>query len=238
MGLNLTSPILKDIRVRRAIAHSIDREGIIKNILRGSATLATGVLPPSHWAYAPDVRAYPYDPGAAKRLLKQANYPLPLHLSYKTSQNELARRVAEAIQHQLSAVGIEVDLRTYEWGTFYADIKSGNFQLYTLSWVGVNDPDFYFNLFHSESFPPAGANRGRYRSPGIDRLLEDGRQTTDTERRAKIYRLVQRQIAEDLPYVSLWHPKNIVVRKRNLEGFVLYPGGDLISLKSIRRVSP
>lgn len=237
MGLNLTSPILSDLRVRRAIAHAIDREGIIKNLLRGEARVATGVLPPGHWAYEPDVRAYPYDPSAAKRILKEAHFRLPIRLSYKTSQNELARRIAEAIQHQLSEVGIEVDLRTFEWGTFYDDIKSGNFQLYTLSWVGVNDPDIYFNLFHSESVPPAGANRGRYRNPEVDRLLEKGRQTVDTEARAKIYRLVQKRIAEDLPYVSLWHTKNIVVRKRNLVGFVLYPGGDLISLKSVERVS-
>jgi peptide/nickel transport system substrate-binding protein len=236
MGFNLSDPILKDLRVRRAIAHGIDREGILKSILRGTATLSTGVLSPGHWAYEPEVRLYPYSPKEAKRLLAEAGYPLPLRLSYKTSQNELARRVAEAIQQQLSEAGIRIDLRTYEWGTFYADIKSGNFQLYTLSWVGVNDPNIYYTLFHSESLPPAGANRGRYIDPLIDRWLEEGRRTQDRSLRAEIYRKVQKRIAEELPYVSLWHPKNIVVRKRELEGFVLFPGGDLISLKQVRRV--
>jgi peptide/nickel transport system substrate-binding protein len=237
MGFNLADPILKDLRVRRAIAMAIDREGIIKNILRGTAEPATGLLPPGHWAYDPDVRSYPYAPREAKRLLSEAGYRLPLRLSFKTSQNELARRIAEAIQHQLAGAGIEIDLRTYEWGTFYADIKAGNFQLYTLSWVGVNDPDLYYMTCHSESLPPAGANRGRYIDPEMDRWLIEGRKTLDRNRRARIYAEVQKRAAERLPYVSLWYTKNIVVMKRNIKGFLLYPGGDLISLKRVYRAA-
>jgi len=236
LGLNLTHPALGNIRVRKAIAYGINREGIIRDILRGSAQRATGVLPPDHWAYEGDLQTFPYDPVRAKQLLKESGFPLPLRLSYKTSQNELARRIAEAIQQQLSEIGIQVELRSYEWATFYDDIKSGRFQLYTLSWVGVNEPDILFGLFHSESISPAGLNRGRYRNPRTDRWLEEGRSTTDPAMRAKAYRAVQKQIADDLPYVSLWHPKNVVILKRNLKGFILYPGGDLISLKNVRRV--
>ena len=238
MGFNLADPILKDLRVRRAIAMAIDRDGIIKNILRGTAEPATGLLPPAHWAYDPDVRRYPYSPREAKRLLSEAGYRLPLRLSFKTSQNELARRIAEAIQQQLAEVGIEIDLRTYEWGTFYADIKAGNFQLYTLSWVGVNDPDLYYMTFHSQSLPPTGANRGRYVDSEMDRLLTEGRKTLDQNRRARIYAEVQRRAAERLPYVSLWYTKNVVVMKRDIKGFLLYPGGDLISLKQVYRAAP
>ena len=75
----------------------------------------------------------------------------------------------------MSRVGIELEIRTYEWGTFYEDIKQGNFHLYSLAWVGVTDPDIYYNLFHSVSVPPNGDNRGRYNNPAIDALLEKGR---------------------------------------------------------------
>jgi peptide/nickel transport system substrate-binding protein len=128
-------------------------------------------------------------------------------------------------------VGIEIELRSYEWGTFFSDIKSGNFHLYSLAWVGIEDPDIYHQIFHSSSVPPNGDNRGRYRNSDVDRLLEQGRVTLDRSERQVIYRDVQRLLAEDLPYVPLWWWKNVIVKQPGLRGFVAYPDGELISLK-------
>lgn len=236
LGFNLADPILKDLRVRRAIAHAIDRPGIVKNILRDTATLASGLLPPYHWASQSDLPQYHYAPEESRRLLKATGIPLPIRLSFKTSQDAVARRVAEAMQHQLAQVGIDLDLRTYEWGTFYADIKSGRFQLYTLRWIGITDPDIYHRIFHSDSLPPNGANRGRYINREVDRLLLEGRTALDRSKRRRIYHRVQQILAEELPYVSLWYNHNVVIIKRNIEGFVLYPAGDLTSLKAAARI--
>jgi peptide/nickel transport system substrate-binding protein len=240
LGFNLRDPVLKVRAVREAIARAIDRDAIIDSIYRGQARPATGLLPPGHWAYNPDVPTYPYDPDRARALLDQAGFPDPegpeprFSLSYKTSQNELTRRIGEVLQEQLARVGIAVRVRSYEWGTFYADIKRGNFQLYTLSWVGVTDPDIYHYVFHSASVPPDGANRGRYANPEVDALLERGRVETDPEVRKGIYAQVQRIVARDLPYVSLWHPDAVLVRDRRLTGFVLTPTGDYSSLAQAR----
>ncbi|MEK7783227.1 MAG: ABC transporter substrate-binding protein, partial [Candidatus Binatota bacterium] len=165
--------------------------------------------------------------------------PLPrFKLSYKTTTLDLSRRIAEAFQEQLKLVGIDLEVRTYEWGTFYGDIKKGNFHLYSLSWVGVIDPNIYFNLFHSQSIPPSGNNRGRYRNPEIDRLVESGRKSLSVEERKRIYSRVQKILALGLPAIPLWWMKNVVVMKRNIEGFVPYPDGDLISLKNVSLTPP
>lgn len=241
VGLNLIDPILRDRRVRQALAYALDRATIIAAILNGLAQPANGFLPPGHWAEARPITAYPYDPARARRLLDEAGYPDPdgpgprprFTLLFKTSQNEQSRRVAEVLQQQWREVGVGVEIRQYEWGTFYADIKAGNFQLYTLQWVGIADPDFYHDVFHSASVPPNGANRGRYANPEVDRLTEEGRRTLDPARRATLYRRVQQILADDLPMIPLWHPDNIVVMRRQVQGFRLFPSGDFLSLKEV-----
>ncbi|MDH4228605.1 MAG: ABC transporter substrate-binding protein [Nitrospirota bacterium] len=244
LGFNLTDPLLSRLLVRQAIALAIDRQSIVDSLYRNQATLATGLLTPEHWAYAADVETWNHDPERARKLLDAAGFPDPpgpeprFRLAYKTSQNELTRRIGEVLQQQLAEVGIAVSVRSYEWGTFYGDIKSGNFQLYTLSWVGIADPDMYYFAFHSTSAPPEGANRGRYVNPEVDRLVEAGRLATNRDERAVIYRDVQRILARDLPYVSLWHPQVVVVRDRRLSGFELTPRGDYDSLARTRFIVP
>jgi peptide/nickel transport system substrate-binding protein len=241
IGMNLEHPILARREVRRALGHAIDREAIVRHILKGLAVPATGLLSPRHWAYEAEVAQYSYDPEAAKRLLDQAGFPDPdgdgplprFKLSYKTTNVDLRKRIAETLKDQLARAGIELEVRGYEWGTFYGDIKKGNFHLYSLDWVGVLDPDIYHQLFHSESVPPNGNNRGRYRNPALDDLLEQGRRAGTIEERRRIYGRVQQVLADDLPYVPLWWWKNTVVMKPSVRGFVPYPDGDLFSLRNV-----
>lgn len=240
LGFNLRDPILQNKLVRQAIAYAIDREEITAYIFRGLAKTTRGLLPPSHWAYTDKVSYYPYDPERSKRLLDEAGFPerpgpAPrFKLVHKTSQNELARRVTEVLQRQLGQVGIELEIRSYEWGTFYSDIKSGNFQTFTLDRVGVSDPDIYYQLFHSKSVPPAGANRGRYQNGRLDQLTEAGRITLDRDRRKELYEEVQQIVSDELPYISLWHKENIAVVKREVEGYRLYLNGDFYALREAR----
>lgn len=239
IGFNLNDPILKNLKVRQAIAHAIDRDGICKYILKGLAKKTDGILTNYNWAYEPDLKNYNYNPELSKKLLDEAGFPvhsetgIRFKLTFKTSQNELRKRIAEVFQEQLRKVGIEMEIRTYEWGTFFSDIKSGNFQVFSLTWVGVSDPDIFHYMFHSSSLPPDGANRVRYSNPEIDSLLEHGRKTLSQEKRKEIYNKIQKTISDELPYISLWHSVNVAVMKKNVEGFVLYPDEDMVSLKSV-----
>ncbi|HEX9444486.1 MAG TPA: ABC transporter substrate-binding protein, partial [Candidatus Binatia bacterium] len=241
IGVNLEHPILKRREVREAIACAIDRDAIIHNILKDLALPATGLLAPGHWAYEPAVARSSYDPEKAKRLLDRAGFPDPdgdgplprFKLSFKTTNLDLRKRIAEALKDQLARVGIELEVRTFEWGTFYSDVKKGSFHLYSLEWVGVIDPDIYYNLFHSTSVPPDGNNRGRYRNPELDKILERGRRTLDVAERRRLYGEAQRILSYDLPYIPLWWWRNVVVMQPGVRDFELYPDGRLTSLKKV-----
>jgi len=242
LGMNFNHPALSDRRVRRAIAHALDLDIIAEHLLGGAAQRASGLLPPQHWAYYGDVPRYDHDPARAIALLDEAGYhdpdgdgPQPrLRLSYKTTTQELRRRIAEALAAQLGHIGIELDVRTYEWGTFFADIRSGNFDLYTLEWVGIVDPDIFRQVFHSAMMPPTGNNRGRYSDAEMDRLTQAGLTALDPSERREIYARVQEHAARELPYVSLWWPERVIVATKRLEEFTPHPGGTLLGLASAR----
>jgi peptide/nickel transport system substrate-binding protein len=241
IGFNLKDPILAKRAVREAIAHAVDRRSIIHYLLRDTAHRATGLLSRLNWAYNPEVPTYNYDPARSRALLDEAGYPDPdgdgpaprFTLTFKTSQDELRKRIAAALQQQLKEVGIEIRIRSYEWGTFYGDIKAGNFQLYTLSWVGITEPDIYYYIFYSKNVPPYGANRGHYDNEEVDTLLSNARVELNLETRRRDYAKVQAILAYDLPYVSLWHYDNVAVMQKNVRGFVLDPSGGLFSLKNV-----
>jgi peptide/nickel transport system substrate-binding protein len=239
MGLNLEHPAIKDARVREAIAYALDRQAIVDTLLAGRGNLAAALLPPGHWARPTLDAGRTHDPVRARRLLDEAGYPEAedgaprLVLSYKTSTNRLRRQIGEVLAAQLADVGIELEVRSLEWGTFYSDVKAGNFHTYTLKWVGLFDPDIFFFVFHSDSVPPDGANRGRYRNGSIDRRIEASRTELDPARRRALYGEIERELGRDLPYVFLWHEDDIAVMSSRLEGFVLEPGGGLRGLTRV-----
>jgi peptide/nickel transport system substrate-binding protein len=241
LGFNLRDTVLSDHRVRRAIAFAIDREAIVRTLWKGHADLADSILAPAFWAHADGIPPVRHDPFAAMRLLDEAGYrdpdgdgPKPrFRLTYKTSQNELRRQIATVIQEQLRKVGIAVEVQSFEWGTFFSDIKEGNFQLYALTWVGILDPDIYHYAFHSGQFPPRGANRGGYRNPEVDRLVEEARREPSREKRKGLYKKVQVLLARDLPVFPLWINRNILVRDRRLSGFVITPDENYTSVKEM-----
>jgi len=235
LGINLHDPALADVRVRQAIACAIDRKPIIDHLLAGQALAATGLLPPDHWAYRSPTELPTYDPARARRLLaaaRGADAP-PLRLEYKSSTDETARLIAQVIAQQLTRVGIELTLQSFEWGTFYGDIKAGRFQLYCLTWTGVVEPDLYYYILDSHAVPPAGANRNRYINPVVDRLLEEARTTLDEGRRRTLYGEVQEIAAHDLPYIPLWHPRHFAVVNRRVHNFRLTPNIDFARLATV-----
>ncbi|MFH1654042.1 MAG: ABC transporter substrate-binding protein [Pseudomonadota bacterium] len=231
LGMNLTDDILKNVSVRKAIAHAIDRDEIIKHRWQGLAVKANSIISPDNWSYPSGLKELKYDPKLAKELLDEAGFKDPdgdgdkprFKLTFKTSTSKERIDIARMIAHQLAKVGIEIEVLPYEWGTFYRDVKNGNFQLYSLSWVGLTEPDIFFDVCHSSRFPPDGVNRGRYSNITVDKLVEQGRVTMDQNERKKIYAKVQKILLEDLPYIPLWYEKNVAVSKKGVMDFALWP---------------
>jgi peptide/nickel transport system substrate-binding protein len=236
--LNLHDPILKDGRVRTAIAEAVNRPLIIRTIYRGDARIAESLLPSQHWAFTSSVDLHPFDPAAANALLDAAGYPrgrdgIRFHIAEKTSNDETVRLVAVAMQEQLAQVGIALDLRSYEFATFYADLVRGAFQIAPSRWIGGNEnPDIFRYAFASNSFPPHGANRGFYANPEVDRLIADAAVTDVRAQQRDDYVRIQQILARDLPSLNLWYLNAIVVHDRRLSNIRPNPSGTFDFLRT------
>ncbi len=176
-------------------------------------------------------------------MLDEAGYPDPdgdgplprFRLSLKTSTSEVYRVQAAAIQHDLARVGIAVDVKSSELQTLFADVLRGNFQLYTLQWVGVTDPDMLRRVYHSKQTPPAGLNRVYYSNAEVDGLIEAAASAVDDEARGHFYSRAQQLIAADVPYISLWYKTNVAVFQPDIQGVRLSPIADFLFLKDLSR---
>jgi ABC-type transport system substrate-binding protein len=240
VGFNFDDPILSHRQVRQALAYATDRASLIRYLLRGQARAASSLLPPNYWAYEPNVRQYPYDPAEAERLLDAAGFPrgpdgVRFRVTMKTSTEESARVLSEALSGQWRRVGVVLDLRPLEDATFLSDVSRGSFQLYTLRWVGANDdPDIFDYVFSSKRMPPLGANRGHYRNPELDALIQQEKVEMDRDKRKAIVSQIQKIVAEDEPYIDLWYVDNVCVHRTRVTGITVAPTGEYNFLDTAR----
>jgi peptide/nickel transport system substrate-binding protein len=237
LAFNLRDPILKDVRVRQAIAYALDRRPMIEYLWRNEAEPARSVLPTQSWAYDGDVRQYDHDPEKSRQLLDSAGYRavngVRFHLLMKTSTDDNTRLMVAVMQQQLREVGIVLDIRVFEFATVFSDIIHGAFQLYSLRWIGGNeDPDIFEYAFHSSKFPPNGANRGFYSNPKVDSLIDQARREVDMNTRKALYAQVQQILAEDMPYVDLWYLDNVLIHTRRVRNIKLNPAGNYDFLRT------
>jgi peptide/nickel transport system substrate-binding protein len=247
MLLNNEDAILKDARVRRAMALALDRTAIVESKFAGRAVLATSLLPPTHWCYTATPQM-PHDPAAAMKLLDEAGYPDPdgpgkrprFTLVYKTSADQFRVAIARVIASQLGKVGINVDVRPFEFATFFADIKKGTYQMATMQTSDITEPDLFYTYFHSSRVPstadPNANNRWRYRNALVDDRTAKGRRVSDRAERIALYADVQRQLADDLPIIPLWHEDNVAIVNADVVDFVVLPNARLSGLAKARKL--
>ncbi|MDE3187480.1 MAG: ABC transporter substrate-binding protein [Acidobacteriota bacterium] len=238
LAFNVRDPLLSDVRVRQAIAFAIDRRLMIRTLLRGHARRAVSLLPTSHWAWTGNVASYNFNPAQAEHLLDEAGHPrgtggVRFHLTMKTSNAEDVRLLAAVLQQQLAGVGIALDLRSYEFATFYSDVTRGAFQMYSLRWIGGNEqPDIFSYVFATKNFSPMGANRGHYSNARLDALLDDVEASNDEARRRADYVEAQQILARELPAVNLWYLDTVVVHNRRLLHVTPAPSGSYTFLET------
>lgn len=205
LGLNLQDPVLKNKKVRQAIAYAIDTDAIIQKMLVEKTRQAGAILPPEHFAGNQHLTPYTYQPALAKKMLLEAGVMLPLQLEYKTSTDAQRVRIATILQAQMAEAGIQLTIKSLDWGTFFEDVKQGHFQSFGLTWVGIKTPEIYQKAFHSQAVPPNGFNRGRFENQNLDVLLDkqDWQQATAL-------------IHEELPYIPLWYEGQFIAAQKNL----------------------
>ena len=215
IGVNTTRDPLSDAKVRQAISYAINREQIAEAAAFGNAEATQDPIPSSNawnYGYAP----YEYNPEKAKELLAEAGAEGMSMEIMPTTQYEESIRVAQVLQAQLSAVGINATIRTLEWAEWLEEEGAGNYDTYVCSWNGLVDPDDFFYAQHKtgEVFNFTG-----YSNPSVDELLQQGRTAQDRGEREGIYAEINRVIVDEAPYVYLYNPLNINVYQTYVKGY-------------------
>lgn len=219
IGYNLTNDLFKDRRVRQALTHAINRQEIVKYVLYGRGVVATGLFPNHLWYYNPQVKPLSYNPELAKSLLKEAGWQdadgdgildkdgKPFRFTLITnSGNDIRKDIGVMVQRYWKEVGIDVDLKLYEWSVFLKNfINPKHFDACILGWSLSVDPDAY-SIWHSSQIED-GFNFISYKNPQVDSLLVEGRREYDREKRREIYHQIHRLINEDQPYTFLYVPE-------------------------------
>ncbi|MFN8177180.1 MAG: ABC transporter substrate-binding protein [bacterium] len=226
IGFRVDRAPFQDVRIRRAIAHAIDRERIAKIDPIGRIA-AVGILPPGMLAYSPESKTFAYDPAESERLLAEAGYPggrgLPPITYYQANRGEAGRAADRILQESLAAVGIDVRFRYVEWEEFSTDIDAGRLPCVGLTWVAdLPDPDsFLASLF----FTHGAYNMFGYSNPVVDSLLVAGAQMRGSIDRAGVYRRAERIIVEDVPVVPLYNAENTFAVRTNVRDLLITPFG-------------
>lgn len=239
LGINMTNPKLRDPRVREAIALSLDVPALIQFKSRGMASPARNLLADINYYANREVPIVQRDLKRARELLDQAGYSNgsngkpPLRLTLKTTTAIASVENARVMAAQAREAGIEIEHQAFEWGIFYADVKTGNAELYQLRWVGVTDPRIYFEVFHSGEI--GRNNRTRYKNPEMDQWIEKGEATVKLEERKKIYDHVQELAARDLPFIGLWYGKNVAVYRDEVKNVTVPATGSWKSFLAMRK---
>ena len=231
--LNTRHPILKDRRVRQALNYAVNKEAIIRDILKGTAIVAASPLSPVYGSFAePGVQRYPYDPEKAKALLKEAGQSNGFDVTFIVPESGSGMQspveMGTVIQANLAAVGVRAKIQTMEWGAYLKKYLDGP-DMAEMSWnPSIGDPDhMMYMLLSSDRFPPA-FNAGFYQNPKVDDLLRKGRTTIDEKERVPLYREAQRLVTEDAPWILVDHGKQVIVLRKRVQGFKLHPNFDLV----------
>ncbi|HTI55653.1 MAG TPA: ABC transporter substrate-binding protein [Verrucomicrobiae bacterium] len=241
LGFNNGKKPFDDKRVRQALNYAVDKEAIVRDVLKGTGAVSKGPVLPGTWGDEAGLKPFPYDPARAKKLLAEAGlasgFSTTLWVPESGSGMQSPVAMSTIIQSNLKAVGVNVTLQTMEWGTFLAKLRTKEQDMFALSWMaGSEDPDLVmYPLLHSSQWTPAGPNRAMYKNPRFDEVLTQARLTTDQAKRAQLYREAQRLLHDDPPWIFIDHEVQTAAFAKRVQGFKLHPSFDLhletISLK-------
>lgn len=227
---------LDNVKVRQAIAHAINRQKIVTELLFDQAKVASSIVPPASWAYAPGTE-YAYDPAMSRQLLREAGYKNePIVFKYG-SGIAAVNQYAQVIQSSLADVGLNIQIETAESNTVRQQVSKGQYQMYTAQWVGGNqDPIFLRDLFSSTKIPGEFVpccNRSRYVNAEVDKTVEDAINETDRPRARELYTKTWQLVSDDMPLLPLWYQANMIISTKRIGNIKIGASGDWSFLKDI-----
>ena len=220
LGFDLRNELLSDKRVRQAIAYAINNEDLVKTVFNGSASVATSPVPKITTGHNENSNNYPQNIEKAKQLLAEAGYPNGFNIELFVSEDNQRIDMAVIIQDNLKKIGINAEIKTFQWAAYVSTIENPNIikPLFIMSWnISNDDPDeVLYPLYHSSQID-AHTNVVFYKNEKFDNLISEARETTDKEKRMKLYEEAQDIIQEDLPHYTLVYPKQNFAYKASIK---------------------
>jgi peptide/nickel transport system substrate-binding protein len=228
--LNTEAEPFNDVRVRQAVNYAVDKEGLTRDVLQGSAVPATQPLPAASWSYNPDIEGYPYNPDRARELLEEAGYgdgfSTTMIIPQSGSGMMVPVQMNEYIQGNLRDVGINVEIQSFEWVSYLGIWAQGLNEQVTMGNQSIMASDPYVaNFLLAGSFTPAdgGWNIGYYDNPEVNQLLADALATADRDERQALYYQAWDLIANDAPWIFVCNDLQPMAFKNSVQGYLTNP---------------
>ncbi len=234
--LNAKEGPFADKLVRQAVNYAVNKDSLVTDVLQGTADVSAGPIPPAfNWAYNEDVEPYPYDPDRARELLAEAGAE-GASLTFLVTEGGSGMLdpvpMGTAIQADLAAVGLDVEIKTYEWNTFLSEVNpglEGKADMAEMAWMTTDPDTLPFLTLRTAAFPDQGGfNSSYYSNPEVDALLDQARVSTDPEERGELYRQVQALVHEDAPWLFVANWKQNAVVTSAVDQFELQPDFSLV----------
>jgi peptide/nickel transport system substrate-binding protein len=228
LGFNFKNEYLKITEIRQAIEMAIDKKAFIKYFFNEKTRNANQLFPPEHWVHE-KIPSSEFNPQKARDIIQKYNGGKPIEIVYKTSTDPFRMKVATIIQNQLADIGINLIIKSLDWGTYFRDIQAGNFDMYSLTWVGIKNPNMYEKIFFSENIPPIGLNRGNYENHLFDSLIENALSSNN-------WSFAIRFIFDDVAFIPLWFEGNVVSHTDKIRFYDLRIDGNWKALENIEKL--
>jgi peptide/nickel transport system substrate-binding protein len=231
MGLNCQKGVTTDKKVRLAFNYAVDKKAIVQKILFGTAEPMDGPVSPKVFGYFKMDHQYDYNPEKAKQLLKEANFDFSKTVSMRTPNGRYLfdKQVSEAVQAYLQAIGVKVELRTYDWPTYVAGllkpIEETELEVFLLGWGPlILDADMgLYGQFTCEVNPPNGLGSSFYCNPEYDKVMKASRQEQDPQKRLALLKQASEIVWADSPWMWLHVEKFVIAYSSKIKGMVVTP---------------
>lgn len=230
LGMNTTKKPFDNVKVRKAIAHALNKKSYLDAIYQGTGIFAVNPLPPAVWSYDKTTVDYEYNPEKAKKLLKEAGlengfetemWTLPVVRPY----NPDGKKMGEMMQSDLAKVGIKVKLVSFDWQTFLSKSRTGDQFMIQFGWTGNSDPDTFLGDLLSCKAVESGGNTARWCNKEFDKLVTDAVKIVDQKKRSELYLKAQKVFKREVPWVTLFHAKVFRAMKKNVTNYKIDPFG-------------
>jgi len=227
IGFNFNDSLLKQHKFRKSLTLAVDRQSLIKHFLNNKTRLAEQILPPEHWA-SENISTLNFNPSLARQYIKELEIKDPIVLTLKTSTDPFRVKIATLIQKQFQSIGVKLIIKSLDWGTYFKDIQAGEFQLYSLTWVGIRNPEIYEKIFNSKFIPPKGLNRAGYINQEMDELILNAKKINQWDK-------VISKVNTDNIFMPLWFEGNFAAFNKNISGYYINNDGSWDALKTVRK---